>query len=191
LTKQKRDAWFPFYVGDYLRDTSRLTTELHGAYLLLILDYWTKGPLPDDDAALAAITRLAPAAWKKARAALEPFFQIGDGLWRHKRIDRERDRAMGITALRSMAGKESANRKAAKRATHVATGDPTNDQQTATPSQSQRITSTESVSVREAACVAGAPQPRSHSSEPKKLGASMSEGFRAMMAASLAPKGAA
>jgi uncharacterized protein YdaU (DUF1376 family) len=50
--------WFPFYVGDYTRDTARLTTEAHGAYLLLMLDYWVNGAPPDDDETLATITKL-------------------------------------------------------------------------------------------------------------------------------------
>lgn len=90
----KPDAWMPLYIGDYLRDTTRLSTEQHGAYLLLIMDYWTNGPLPDDDAALAQVTRLQPAAWKKHRSALGRLFRIADGEWRHKRIDEEHEKAI-------------------------------------------------------------------------------------------------
>jgi len=89
----KPDTWMPLYIGDYLRDTSRLTTEQHGAYLLLIMDYWANGPLPDDDFALAQVTRLHPAAWKKNRASIARMFVVVDGVWRHKRIDEELDEA--------------------------------------------------------------------------------------------------
>jgi len=82
-------AWMPFYVGDYLGDTQRLTTEQHGAYLLLMLDYWRNGPPPDDDAVLQQITKLDRAAWKRHRPTLMRMFQVADGEWRHKRIDKE------------------------------------------------------------------------------------------------------
>jgi uncharacterized protein YdaU (DUF1376 family) len=106
---RKPDTWMPFYVGDYLRDTGRLTTEGHGAYLLLILDYWTSGgALPDDDDQLAAITKLTVARWKKLRPVVIRFFSVGGGLWRHKRIDLELLRACSITGKRSSAGKAGA-----------------------------------------------------------------------------------
>lgn len=86
-------VWMPLYIADYIADTTRLTTEQHGAYLLLIMDYWRNGPLPDDDAALANITRLPVPAWKKHRATLARMFQVEGGEWRHKRIDAERQEA--------------------------------------------------------------------------------------------------
>jgi uncharacterized protein YdaU (DUF1376 family) len=85
----KPDVWFPLVVGDYLKDTSRLTTEQHGAYLLLLMDYWVNGPPPDDDQALAAIVKLDARTWKKQRPMIARFFRIADGVWRQKRADEE------------------------------------------------------------------------------------------------------
>lgn len=87
--KDKADVWMPLYIGDYLADTTRLTTEQHGAYLLLLMDYWRNGPPPDDDATLAQITRLPPAVWKKARPAVLRFFVEEGGLLHQKRADAE------------------------------------------------------------------------------------------------------
>lgn len=89
----KPDAWMPLFIGDYQGDTARLTTEQHGAYLLLIMDYWRAGPPPDDDLVLAQITLLERRVWLKHRPTLARFFTIIEGEWRHKRIDRELVRA--------------------------------------------------------------------------------------------------
>lgn len=92
----KPDTWMPLYIGDYLQDTTRLSTEQHGAYLLLIMDYWTNGPLPDDDTSLAQVTRLQLTAWKKHRPALSRLFLIADGEWRHKRVEEEYAKAVAF-----------------------------------------------------------------------------------------------
>jgi len=86
---QKTDIWMPLYIGDYLADTSRLTTEQHGAYLLLLMDYWRSGRLPDNDQILAQITKLSPDAWSNAKAMLMQFFSIEDGYWIHSRVEKE------------------------------------------------------------------------------------------------------
>lgn len=79
----------PLYIADYLADTSRLTTEQHGAYLLLLIDYWRNGSLPDNDAILAQITRLSPDAWSNARSILQAYFKHDDGRWVHGRVESE------------------------------------------------------------------------------------------------------
>lgn len=86
----KVDTWMPFFIGDYLKDTGRLSTLQHGAYCLLIFDYWINGAPPDDDEVLAAITKLPERDWRaKHRSAIASFFDIRDGHWHHGRVDRE------------------------------------------------------------------------------------------------------
>lgn len=98
---KEASAWMPFYIGDYLGDTQRLTTEQHGAYLLLILDYWRNGPAPDDDAVIQQITKLDSKGWKRCRPAISRLFRIVDGEWRHKRIDAELVKAKANAERRS------------------------------------------------------------------------------------------
>lgn len=129
----RTSTWMPFYVGDYLRDTGRLTTENHGAYLLLLFDYWTsREPLPDDDDQLAAIVRLPVAKWLKARKVIANYFTVADGVWRHKRVDAEIERANGISKVRQAAGKNGGAAKANAVANAKQTGE-----QKPTPSPSQ------------------------------------------------------
>ena len=95
--------WMPLYVGDYLGDTGHLTTAQHGAYLLLMMHYWRKGELPDDDRQLSKITKLPLKTWCDYRPTLQDFFHSG---WRHKRIDAELERMMRVSEKRAIAGQK-------------------------------------------------------------------------------------
>jgi uncharacterized protein YdaU (DUF1376 family) len=95
--------WMPLYVGDYLGDTGHLTTAQHGAYLLLMMHYWRKGELPDDDGQLSKITKLPLKTWCDYREVLQGFFHDG---WKHKRIDAELMRMMRISEKRASAGQK-------------------------------------------------------------------------------------
>lgn len=107
-SNEKADVWMPLYIGDYLADTTRLTTEQHGAYLLLIMDYWRNGPPPDEKIVLQNVTRLTDFLFKKHWPVLQKFFVLIDGHWHHKRIDHEMTEAL--------AGKGAASEKARKAA---------------------------------------------------------------------------
>ena len=95
--------WMPLYVGDYLGDTGHLTTTQHGAYLLLMMHYWRKGDLPDDDRQLSKITKLPLKTWCEYRPTLQDFFYEG---WKHKRIDAELERMMRVSQKRAIAGQK-------------------------------------------------------------------------------------
>jgi len=59
----------PMYWDAYLADTTHLTTEEHGAYMLLLAAmWWRNGTVPDDDKDNARILGLTPAKWRKIKA---------------------------------------------------------------------------------------------------------------------------
>ena len=111
----KVDIWMPLYVADYLSATSRLTTEQHGAYLLLLMDYWKNGAPPNNDAVLAQITKLSPDAWMNARTMLEGFFQVSDEHWLQSRVESEMKKANHNKQTNSKRGKAGAEARWGKK----------------------------------------------------------------------------
>jgi uncharacterized protein YdaU (DUF1376 family) len=93
----------PLYVADYRADTAHLSAAQHGAYLLLIMHYWTTGCLPTDDAPLARIAGMTPSEWRKNRPVIAAFFSAD---WRHKRIDGELAKAADISGKRRAAAEQ-------------------------------------------------------------------------------------
>jgi uncharacterized protein YdaU (DUF1376 family) len=107
--------YMQFYVADYLADTMHLSAEEHGAYLLLIFNYWQTGK-PIQKSRLAKIARMPSDRWTNAEGALSEFFRDADGCWKHDRIEADLQAAIESQAQRAAAGKASAEaRKAAKR----------------------------------------------------------------------------
>jgi len=134
---KKTDGWMPLYVGDYLADTQRLTTEQHGAYLLLIMDYWRNGPPDADDETLATITKLPVSQWRKHAPKILRLFRIQDGKLWHKRIEAERQRAGEVSDKRSEAGKRGAAKKWGKSNGEPMANDMANDMANASQTASQ------------------------------------------------------
>ena len=105
--------YIPLFVADYLADTSHLSTLEHGAYLLLIMNYWQRGEsLPCGDMQLARIARMTPKEWSVIRPAISEFFTEDDGKWVHGRIDAELAKVRNKSETRAKAGKASAQAKA-------------------------------------------------------------------------------
>ena len=100
--------WMRFFPADYLADTRRLTTEQHGAYLLLLMDSWSSGALPDDDTVLARVAGLDAESWAQVRPVIARYFQIADGKWVHTRIEQEREHAQAYAQASSGRGKKAA-----------------------------------------------------------------------------------
>lgn len=112
MARSKSDVWMPIYIGDYLADTMRLSTVQHGAYFLLMMEYWRQGPLPDNADELSAIVRADRKTWDKSIwPVLKRYFTLGDdGLLHQKRADEERANAYGLKAKRTAAAQARWNK---------------------------------------------------------------------------------
>jgi len=109
------NLYIPFHPGDYLADTAHLSAAEHGAYLLLILNYWQRGqPLQDDDRKLRGIARMTAEEWAASSYTILEFFTLRDGMLHHKRLDEELSRAVeksckATASAKRMHSKRSAN----------------------------------------------------------------------------------
>jgi uncharacterized protein YdaU (DUF1376 family) len=101
--------WMPLNIGDYLAETGHLTVAEHGAYLLLLMYYWTHSSLPAEEHAIRRISRMTSRQWSQSRDTLKALF--GEG-WRHPALDREIRKAIEISEVNAAnARKSHANRK--------------------------------------------------------------------------------
>ena len=99
--------WFKFYPGDYLADTRRLTRSQHGAYLLILIDYFATGEAPpNDDLLLARLTLCdTQSEWLAIRKAIAQYFEITD-VWLNSRCEKELLARRSEHTKKSEAGKK-------------------------------------------------------------------------------------
>lgn len=103
------------YVADYLGDTRHLTTEQHGAYLLLLMTMWrSDGRLPNDDKKLARITGTTPSRWAKIAPEVMEFFTIDGAEITNPRLSKELEKAQEKSIKRAVSGIKGARAKALK-----------------------------------------------------------------------------
>jgi uncharacterized protein YdaU (DUF1376 family) len=108
------------YVADYLADTAHLTAAQHGAYLLLIFNYWQRGkPLNNSNERLTNVARMTSEEWADAKPILSEFFEIDGDEWVHARIERDLEAVNSKSGRASEAGKASAASRAAKKVADV------------------------------------------------------------------------
>lgn len=103
------------YVADYLGDTRHLTTEQHGAYLLLLMCMWRSGgELVNEAAKLARLTGCTASRWARISADVLELFEIRDGMLSHTRITVELEKALEKQNQRAASGSLGGNAKARK-----------------------------------------------------------------------------
>ena len=86
-----KPSHIPLFVDAYLKDTTHLTTEAHGAYLLLMMAAWVREgcSLPNDERRLAACAKMSLKDWRAiAPDILELWTVEGDSIYQ-KRLRKE------------------------------------------------------------------------------------------------------
>lgn len=106
----KVDVWMPFYVADYLIDTTHLTTEQHGIYLLLMIHQWKKGFIPNNKSQILLITKTGRRKWYAVEQLLDEFFELlpneNTGKYVQHRLEKEKAKAESRSSSASKNGKK-------------------------------------------------------------------------------------
>lgn len=111
--------YMQLYIADYLADTMHLSTEEHGAYLLLMFNYWQTGrAIPKNR--LAKIARVSSERWGAVEESLKEFFIDNGTEWIHERIEDDLAAVRETLAKRSAAGKASVQSRRNRKETQSA-----------------------------------------------------------------------
>ena len=107
--------YMPLYASDYLGDTGHLSTEEHGAYLLILMQMWNAGgSLPSDPAKLARVARCSTKKWLAMADTILAFFHIDGDRITNDRLTKERQKVEAKTEVRRAAGAMGGTAKAQK-----------------------------------------------------------------------------
>lgn len=112
--------YMQLYTADYLADTMHLSAEEHGAYLLLMFNYWQTGkPIPKNR--LAKIARLTNERWADVEPSLQEFFCDNGEEWVHLRIEEDLASVREKLTKKSAAGKASVQARRSRKEADVQT----------------------------------------------------------------------
>lgn len=112
--------YMQLHIADYLADTMHLSAEEHGAYLLLMFNYWQTGkPIPKNR--LAKIARLTNERWADVEPSLQEFFCDNGEEWVHLRIEEDLASVREKLTKKSAAGKASVQARRSRKEADVQT----------------------------------------------------------------------
>lgn len=81
----------PLFPDAFIADTQHLSLEERGAYMHILMVTWRNNgrALPDDPKRMARTLGVTAPRWDKLRPVLAEFFDLSDGTWRQKRLEKE------------------------------------------------------------------------------------------------------
>lgn len=99
------NIWFPFYMGNYLAKTSHLSQNEHGAYLCLLLYYYSNKKPISHNRRYSICRAFAEQEQDACDVVLQEFFTREGDEWVNSRVEEELQRSENISEKRSQAAK--------------------------------------------------------------------------------------
>jgi uncharacterized protein YdaU (DUF1376 family) len=83
------NTFMAIYVGDYLKKTTMLSCEEHGAYFLLLCSLWQNdGYLENDNRKLAKIVGVSAQKFSKIMSNISKYFEVGEnGIYNNRLLE--------------------------------------------------------------------------------------------------------
>lgn len=107
--------YMPFWVSKYLGKTSRLSTEQHGAYLLILFAMWQDGgQLPNNEKTLARVAGVSLRKWRSISPEIIRLLDIEGDFVTQDRLKKEHLRLLLVSQKRSASGRMGVKAKALK-----------------------------------------------------------------------------
>lgn len=107
----------PLFTDALIGDTTHLSAEQFGAYVLILIATWRNNgqALPDDDERMAKICRVSRAKFRqKLRPILSEFFTISESRWRQQRLEIEWERVSTLISKRAANARAIVKQKGSK-----------------------------------------------------------------------------
>jgi uncharacterized protein YdaU (DUF1376 family) len=103
------------YVADYLADTTHLSTEQHGAYLLILFAMWRRGGfVPADERVLAKLSNLSLKRWRQTGGPVLALMEVQGEQITQRRLLSELQKARLISEVKRAAAYRSHEVRALK-----------------------------------------------------------------------------
>jgi uncharacterized protein YdaU (DUF1376 family) len=97
------NIWFPFYMGDYLAKTSHLSQAEHGAYLCLLLYYYSNKRPISHNRRYSICRAFAEQEQAACDSVLAEYFTLEGDVWINDRVEEELLKSQDISEKRAKA----------------------------------------------------------------------------------------
>ena len=77
-----------FFPSDHIADTLHLSLEAQGCYVLILFHTWNRNCEAFKENELVKLLHITPKKWQKIKTEIAPLFELEEGLFKQKRLEK-------------------------------------------------------------------------------------------------------